>query len=203
MLACVFTVEGSPTGTDPFRLSIADIARVISWEIRPMMMNAGQREDGAASRGRVEVQRSVVVHADIDVVWARVTTEEGINHELRPALTMTMPGRYRGASLTEVPVHQQLGKAWLRLGGVLPVEYDDLYLIEVDAPFRFHERSSMAIARVWEHLRELHPVDGGGTRVTDTLALEPRVPLPTVVLRFVVGALFDHRHQRLRRYFGG
>ena len=166
-------------------------------------MNTRQREDSEASGARIEVQRSVVLHANINVVWARVTTEEGINDELRPVLSMTVPGRYRGALMTEVPVHHHLGKAWLRLGGVLPVEYDDLYLVEVEAPVRFHERSSMAIARVWEHLRELQPLDDGRTRVTDTLALEPRVPLPAPVLRRVVKALFAHRHRRLRRHFGG
>lgn len=166
-------------------------------------MNAGQRNDDAASRGRVQIHRSVVVPAGIDAVWARVTTQEGINDELRPILTMTMPGRWRGAAITEVPVRQRLGRAWIRLGGLLPVEYDDLFLLEVAAPSRFHEYSSMATTRVWEHMRDLEVVDDAQTQVTDTVALEPRVSLVAPVLRRVVGALFTHRHQRLRRHFGG
>jgi hypothetical protein len=141
-----------------------------------------------------------VVPARVGAVWSRVTTAEGIDDELRPWLSMRMPRRWRGSSLGEVPVGEPLGRAWLRLGGVVPVDYDDLHLVAVNAPTSFHERSTMATARVWEHRRTLEATPDGGTRVTDQLRLVPRLPLPGPVARLVRGAgraLFAHRHRRL------
>ena len=151
----------------------------------------------------VEVVRSVVVPAPRELVWARVVTPEGIDHELRPVLSMTMPRAHRDATIADVPVGEPLGRAWLRLGGVLPVEYDALQLVDVDPPRSFHERSSMAMARVWEHRRTLEELADGSTLVTDRLRLVPRVPLPAPLLRTLVGALFEHRQRRLAAWFAG
>lgn len=147
------------------------------------------------------MRRTVVVPATPAEVWARISTAEGIDDELRPWLTMSIPRRPRALGITADLVGRPLGRAWLRLGGVLPVEYDDLFLVEVDAPRRFHERSSTALARLWEHRRDLEAEGRGHTRLTDTLVLEPRWPLPRPLLRRVIDALFAHRHRRLRRHF--
>lgn len=152
-------------------------------------------------RCRVEVRRTVLVPAPREEVWARIATPAGIDDELRPWLSMTMPRELEAAVITADLVGRPLGRAWLRLRGVLPVEYDDLFLVEVDAPRRFHEYSSMRLARSWEHRRDLEAVAPDRTRVTDTLALEPRLPLPRPVLQVVVGALFSHRQRRLLRHF--
>lgn len=154
--------------------------------------------------GEVRLVREVVVDAARQAVWARVTTPEGIDHELRPLLSMRMPARHAGATIGTVPVGERLGRAWLRLGGVLPVEYDDLVLVAVDPPAGFHERSSMATARVWEHRRRLEELPDGRTRVVDELRMVPRVPLPAPALglvRRLVDALFAHRHRRLQGHF--
>jgi len=37
------------------------------------------------------VQHAVVVPAGPAVVWERVVTPEGVNHEMRPWMTMSMP----------------------------------------------------------------------------------------------------------------
>lgn len=157
----------------------------------------------AARQERASLTRSVVVDAPVAEVWARVVTAEGIDHELRPLLSMTMPAGLREASIDTVPVGRPLGRAYLRLGGLLPVEYDDLVLVDVDPPRSFHERSSMASARVWEHRRVLDPVGDTSTQVTDHLRIEPRLPLPPVLLRTIVDLLFAQRHRRLRTWFTG
>lgn len=151
--------------------------------------------------GEVRVTRSVVVDAPRQQVWDLVITPEGIDHELRPLLSMTMPVRHRGGTIATVPVGQPLGRAWLRLGGVLPVDFDSLLLVSVDPPHHFHERSWMLSARVWEHRRSLGDLGGDRTRVTDELRMVPRVPLPGMALALVrrgIDALFAHRHRRLR-----
>lgn len=151
-------------------------------------------------QGEVRVTRSVVVDAPREQVWDLVITPEGINQELLPVLSMRMPARYRGGTIATVPVGEPLGRAWLRLGGVLPVDFDSLQLVSVDPPHQFHERSWMLAARVWEHRRSLEDLGQGRTRVTDELRMVPRVPLPAP-LRALVGrgidALFRHRHRRL------
>lgn len=149
----------------------------------------------------VRVTRSVTVDAPQQQVWDLVVTPEGIDHELRPLLSMTMPAGYRDRTVATVPVGEPLGRAWLRLGGVLPVDYDDLRLVSVDPPRSFHERSTMLSARVWEHRRTLTDLGEGRTLVTDEVRMTPRVPLPATVQGLVARALrglFAHRHRRLR-----
>ena len=149
----------------------------------------------------VEVTRSVLVDAPLETVWARVTSSEGIDYEMGPLLTMRLPEALRNASLADPPVGRPLGRAWLLLGGVIPVEYDDLALAEVSAPYLFHERSRMFSLRVWEHRRELEPMGEHSTRVTDRLTAVPRRVIPRRVVREIVNALFGHRHRRLAQFY--
>lgn len=150
----------------------------------------------------VEVVRSTVVRAPRDEVWARVVTADGVSDEFRPLLRMRFPARLAGASIADVPLGRPIGRAWILLGGVIPVEYDDLVLVDLEAPRFFQERSELGSCRVWEHRRELESLADGSTRVTDTLRAVPRALVPGSVVRVVVGALFAHRHRRLAREFG-
>ncbi|MET3860656.1 hypothetical protein ABIE38_001578 [Dietzia sp. 2505] len=145
----------------------------------------------------VEVVRSSVVPAPRAQVWARVVTAEGVADEFGPLLTMRFPAALVGATIADVPLGRPVGRAWILLGGVIPVEYDDLVLVDLEAPRYFHERSSLGACRVWEHRRELDALSDGSTRVTDTLRAEPRGVLPGPVVRMVVSLLFRHRHNRL------
>lgn len=148
------------------------------------------------------VTRSVVVDAPRQQVWDLVITPEVIDHELRPFLSLTMPSRHRGRTIATVPVGEPLGRAWLRLGGIVPVDFDSLQLVSVDPPRQFHERSWMLSARVWEHPRSLEDLGAGGTCVTDELRVVLRVPLPAparALVRRGIDALFAHRHRRLAR----
>lgn len=144
---------------------------------------------------------SSVLSAPAERVWARVTTIEGITDELRPWLQMTFPGGLRGRALPEAPTGRPLGRAWLLLGGVLPVEYDDLALESV-GELSFVERSKLGSAREWRHERTVVP-QGSSSLLTDSLTLVPRRFVPPAAARLVVARLFAHRHARLRRHFGG
>jgi hypothetical protein len=140
------------------------------------------------------------VPAERDAVWARVASLEGINHELGPWMRMTSP---RGATLSveQVPVGERWFRSWVLLFGVIPFDYDDLCIVRLEPGHGFLERSKMLSARVWEHERTLQPLDDGGTQVTDRVRFEPRLPGTAPVHRAVVGAIFRHRHRRLRRFF--
>ena len=148
------------------------------------------------------VENEVVVPAGVAPVWARVVDPDGIDHELRPWLTMRMPRGTTGLSIDLVPLGRPLGRAWLRLFGIVPVDFDRLVVVEVEPGRRFLERSSMLSMRLWEHERTLTPV-AGGTRVHDRVTFRPRLPVPglAALMARVVAALFEHRHRRLATYF--
>lgn len=149
------------------------------------------------------VEVASVVAAEPERVWARVVTPEGIADELAPWLGMGMPPGVRGRTVDTVPVGVPLGRAWLRLLRVLPVEHDAMTLVEVVPGRSFREESTMLTLRRWGHERTVEPAGLGTTRVVDRLTVEPRWllrPATPVVLR-LVRALFEHRHRRLARFF--
>jgi ligand-binding SRPBCC domain-containing protein len=150
---------------------------------------------------RAEFVLSSRLAATPEEVWARVTSAEGINDEMRPWFRMTVP---RGVGTLDIdsvePGH--LGRSWILLFGLLPVDYDDLGLERIEPGRGFLERSTMLTQRSWEHERTLVPSSSGGCTVTDRIAWEPRLPLPGALLRPLFGAFFRHRHRRLLRQFG-
>src|SRR5688500_3735278 len=103
----------------------------------------------------VTLSISSVLDAPRTQVWARVTSQEGLDHEFSPVLRMRFPQRYRGSTIDDLPVGRPVGRAWLLLGGLLPVEYDDLCLVEVEPGSHFVERSTLGSARAWQHERRL------------------------------------------------
>jgi hypothetical protein len=147
------------------------------------------------------VRRSSLLAASAERVWARVTTFAGVNDELAPWLRMTAPPAVRDIRLDKVELWRPVCRSWVLLGGVLPVEYDDVTLIERGPGLRFLERSPVLSQRAWEHERSVEPVEGG-CRLSDRLAFEPRVAAVRGLSARVVEAIFAHRHRRLVRQFG-
>ena len=153
------------------------------------------------------LERSSSLPLAADRVWARIVTEEGINHELSPILRMTMPAGLRGRTIDDVVLGEPLGRSWLLLGRLVPVDFDDLRLVELEPGRRFLERSQTLAFSVWEHERAVETERGGGCRVSDRLGFElrpglRRVPGAAALAAAVVGALFAHRHRRLRAWAG-
>ena len=128
-------------------------------------------------------------------MWDRIATVEGVNDELAPWLRMTVP---EGAELREGP----LGRSWVLLLGVVPVDYDDLVLEWFEPGVGFRERSRLASASAWWHDRTLVALPAGGTRVVDHIRFTPQLAPLAGLQAFVLEALFRWRHRRLRRHFG-
>ena len=143
---------------------------------------------------------SSVVPASPAAVWARVSTIEGINHELMPLAAMTCPARFAGLDPATVPLGERLFRSWILLFGVLPVDFDDLTLARVEAGRGFLETSTMLSQRQWVHERILEPVDGG-CRVTDRIGFEPRIPGGARAFLALFRFFFRHRHRRLAQFF--
>ena len=148
------------------------------------------------------VQNEVHVLAAAPAVWDRVVHPDGINHEMRPWMTMSMPRAASGLTVATVRLGQPVGRAWLRLFGLIPFDFDHLTIVELEPGRRFLERSTMLSMRRWEHERTLTAV-ARGTLVHDRIVLEPRLPIPglAAVLARVVDAFFKHRQRRLQAYF--
>ena len=115
------------------------------------------------------VEQSSDVAAPIDAVWTRVVSPEGINDEMRPWMTMTMPKSAAALTVDTVPLGVPLGRAWLRLFGVLPFDHDSLCIESVEPGRAFHERSTMLSMSTWWHDRTLTPV-------SDTETSTPSLP---------------------------
>lgn len=150
------------------------------------------------------VERRCTVDAPPEHVWARIVTLEGINDELRPWTTMSMPRGRETLTVDTIPVGTRLGRCWMRLFGVLPFDYDDLMIAELRPGRGFHEESTMRSMRLWRHERTLEPGGDGKTLVRNRLTFELRAPLRTLtpVVATGIGALFTHRQRRLQRHFG-
>jgi len=141
------------------------------------------------------------VPASPDVVWARVSTFEGINAELQPLMRMTAPASVRALEPADVVLGERMFRSWVLLFGVLPIDFDDLTLVELEPGRGFLERSRMLSMRVWEHERRLQPV-AGGCRIVDRLTFQPRLPGMGPLLERFIRLTFRHRHRRLRGQFG-
>ncbi len=150
---------------------------------------------------RAGIQVSSRLDAAPKEIWSWVVTADGVNDELGPWLRMTVPGG-GDLDLNSVEIGKPIGRSWVLLLGVLPVDYDEIKLDEIDEGRGFVERSRMLSQRWWEHIRTIRPVEAGAV-VTDAVAWEPRLPLPGAAMRPLLRAIFAHRHRRLRRRFGG
>ncbi len=149
----------------------------------------------------VEFEVSSTVAAQPEAVWARVASFEGVNDELMPIVRMTCPPAFRRIDPAVVPLGRPWFRSWLLLFGVLPFDWDHLRIVALEPGRGFHEDSTMLSQRRWVHRRSLEPV-AGGTRVTDRIAFEPRLPFLGGLLRPVFRSVFRHRHRRLAARFG-
>lgn len=153
-----------------------------------------------------EVEIASQVRAARGAVWDRVVTAEGINYELRPWLRMTVPRTLKDATVDSVPLRAPLGRSWVLLLGVVPFDFDDLMIAELEPGRRFLEISRTLSTSRWEHERTIAETDRG-SEIRDRLRFEPRgfagrSSLLRRLMRSIVGAIFRHRHRRLVRYFG-
>jgi hypothetical protein len=153
-----------------------------------------------------EVEQSSELAVAADTLWEEVGTLAGVNRELGPGLRMTAPRDLRDATLADLTPGRPAGRAWLLLGGLIPVDYDDL-CIESVGERSFHERSRMLTMDPWRHERTIEELGPRACRITDRLrfSLRPlpaRVPGADRLAATIVAALFRHRHRRLAKLYG-
>jgi ligand-binding SRPBCC domain-containing protein len=149
------------------------------------------------------IERSTCVAAEPEKVWQHATRMKTINREISPWLKMTYPAEARELALSDVSdrLGELLFSSWVLLFGIFPVERMLLQIGEVGPGHRFVEESRMLFMRRWRHERIVEPA-GGGTRITDRVTLEPRLPGVITVLAWLLGHFFAHRHRKLTAMFG-
>jgi len=147
-----------------------------------------------------ELVVSSILGAAPEVLWRHAVSPAGVNRELRPLLRMTFPPGTDDLTTAWEP-GARLFRSWLLFAGVVPIEYDDFVLEEVEPGRRFLERSALLTQRVWEHERIIEPVPEG-CRVTDRVRFEPRLPCFATVYASVFEVVFRWRHRNLRNLFG-
>jgi ligand-binding SRPBCC domain-containing protein len=139
--------------------------------------------------------------APAEEVWSGAVDPDGVNYELGPWVSMTMPKSIEpGMTIDDVELAVPLGRSWIRFGRV-PVDYDDLCLVERGPGMRFLERSKLGSARLWQHERQVVPTGESSCELTDRVAIELRSPLRAIggarLAPRIMRRLFEHRHRRL------
>jgi ligand-binding SRPBCC domain-containing protein len=149
------------------------------------------------------IETQGIVDAPAEHVWARVVTPEGINDELRPWMTMSVPRGAEALTIDNVPIGTPIGRCWMRLFGVLPFDYDRLTIAELQPGLGFREESTMLSMRLWCHERTVTPDGDGKAVVRDRITFQLRgvLRLLTPIVAAGLRALFGHRHRRLQRHF--
>lgn len=140
-----------------------------------------------------------VLDSDVATVWGWITNWDCILTEMRPWLSMTWPKGSAGMSLEDVQPGVPLGRSTVRAFGLIPVDWSELTLLEIEPGRGFVEQSPMGSMRMWRHERYIEPSELGCTLV-DELTFEPRF-LPRLARR-IVKAFFRHRHRQLARHLG-
>lgn len=158
-------------------------------------------------RGPQRVSHSVSLATPVEAMWQSACSLRGVNYELGPWLRMTTPRKLRGGSIDEIRPGTRVGRSWILLGGVIPIDFDDLGLAEIEPPHRFLERSTMLTMSIWEHERTIGDNGPGSCVLTDRIAFTLRRPLALVpgaaaLAGRIVGLVFRHRHRRLAELYG-
>jgi ligand-binding SRPBCC domain-containing protein len=140
--------------------------------------------------------------ASSDTLWSHASSMAGVNRELFPLLRMTHPAGVSSIDASQLPIGRRAFRSWILLLGIVPVEFDDLTIVELTPGRGFLERSAMLTQREWEHERHIEPTIDGCT-LSDRVRFVPRVPALGAVFLVVFRLVFRWRHRNLRRMFGG
>src|SRR3954469_7034553 len=90
---------------------------------------------------------STPLRASAEQVWDHASTFAGVNRELWPLVRMTYPRALSRLTPDAFPLGRTAFRSWILLFGLLPVEYDDLTLVELEPGRGFSEVSQLLMLR--------------------------------------------------------
>lgn len=141
-----------------------------------------------------------IVKVETTQLWQAITNMQGINYELVPLVSMTVPKEYRELTIEDAPIGEKLFRSVILLFQFIPVDLHHFKLEKVVPNERFEENSTSLMHYFWKHTRILRTVDNG-TSVTDTIQFYPRLPLIGFLLKPIYQFIFKRRHQRLSKKY--
>jgi ligand-binding SRPBCC domain-containing protein len=143
------------------------------------------------------------LHVSAEDAWEWITSIDGISAEMRPFFRMTMPKGIRSLSDVEIKLGVRMFRSYVFLFGVLPIDYSDMTLVELDFGRGFVEQSPMGFMKLWRHERRIVPcaADPSAVVLVDRLTFRPRMAQRLV--GWFIGHVFTHRHKVLRANLGG
>ena len=143
------------------------------------------------------------LHAPTERVWEWITSIEGISAEMWPFFRMTTPKGMYSLSDMQIKPGVRMFRSCVFLFGVLPIDYSDMTLVELDSGRGFVEQSPMGSMRLWRHERRIDPClsDSSAVLLVDQLTFQPRVAQRLIA--WFIGCVFTHRHKVLRASLGG
>jgi ligand-binding SRPBCC domain-containing protein len=146
----------------------------------------------------IELRFESKLHSPRERVWAWITSLEGISAEMWPFFRMTVPRDVRHIADVDVKPGTPLFRSYILLFGLLPIDYSDLTLVDIDHGRGFVEESPMGSMRLWRHERRIVdcPADSSAVLLIDRLTFEPRWARPAV--GWFIRRVFEHRHKVLR-----
>lgn len=157
--------------------------------------------DEAATRlDRAQVVETSLLPAPPAKVWDRIASMRGVNAELMPFVRMTYPPRWERLDREPAVPGHRLFRSILLVFGVLPIDVHAIALLKLDTGRGFLESSSSLLQRHWIHERTLQP-ESGGTRISDRVYIECRLPVLEIAVVPLVRTIFRRRHAHLRRSF--
>src|SRR3990172_6737786 len=110
-------------------------------------------------------------------VWEWITSIEGISAEMWPFFRMTMPKGIRSLNDVQPNLGVRMFLSYVFLFGILPIDYSDMTLVELDSGQGFVEQSPMGSMKLWRHERRIVPClsDPSAVLLVDQLTFRPRM----------------------------
>ena len=136
-------------------------------------------------------------------VWEWITSVEGISAEMWPFFRMTFPKGIHSLHDLQITPGDRMFRSYVFLFGVLPIDYSDMTLLELDTGKGFIEQSPMGSMKLWRHERRIVPCssDPSVVLLVDQLTFQPRMAQRLV--GWFIQHVFHHRHKVLRGNFDG
>jgi hypothetical protein len=131
-------------------------------------------------------------------VWEWITSLEGISTEMWPFFRMTFPKGVRSLNDVEIKHGIRMFRSYVFLFGILPIDYSDMTLMELDTGKGFVEQSPMGSMSLWRHERRLTECrsDPPAVILVDILTFCPRIAKR--FFGWFIRHVFIHRHKVLK-----
>jgi len=138
------------------------------------------------------------LYASTERVWEWITSIRGISAEMWPFFRMTVPKGIVSLNDVDMKLGVRMFRSYVFLFGVLPIDYSDMTLLELNIGEGFIEQSPMRSMKLWRHERRIVPCpsDSNAVLLVDQLTFQPRMAWQLV--KWLIHRVFVHRHQVLK-----